>query len=453
VKGRSVALVLALAGAGCAYYNGLYNANRLAREATRAEREGRTGEARSLWSQAAVKAESVASRHRKSKYWDDALLLQGRALARSGSCLPAVAPLGVAADSSTDARLGIEARLIMGECRLQLREPESTLVAVGPVLATGEAADQSRAHLLRGQALLRLGRDAEALEELAASGQREAEFERAMALTRLKRRSEAVATLEGLAGGPYNEVLWLPVLDTVGTGDPASVSALVDRLGDDPARGIGERLRLWLQDGRRWLAAGDSATAGNRFAQVRGLAPDSIEGRTARAHLAVFAAARAESWSQLADLLDSLNGALRLGGEPVRVGGSHLSVLTRASRGVAENGTALGLFLAAEDVRDTLGNRVLSASLFSQVEGLYGESALAPKALLAIAALRPDVSDSLVAVLQERYAESPYALVIAGGGSAAFEALEDSLVHAIQDARRRGDAADAGRARRTRVDR
>jgi hypothetical protein len=453
VRGRGLAL--ALLATGCAYYNGLYNANRLAREATRAEREGRSGEARSLWSQAAVKAESVVSRHRKSKHWDDALLLQGRALARTGACNQAVGPLGVAADSSTDARLGIEARLLRAECHLQLREPESTLVAVDPVFTIGEATEQSRAHLLRGQALLRLGRDAEALEDLAASGRGEAEFDRAMALTRLGRRSEAVATLEQLASGPYDEGLWLPALDHVGAGEPASVSGLIDRLAGDPARGVGERLRLWLQDGRRWLAAGDSATAGTRFTQVRGLAPDSVEGRSARAHLVVFAAERATSWSQVSDLLDSLNEALNLGGEPVRVGGMHLSVLTRAHFGLANNGSALGLFLAAEDVRDSLVNRALSASLFEQVEDLYGASALAPKSLLAIAALRPDASDSLVRVLQDRYPESPYALVLAGAGSEAFQAAEDSLMRAARDARRgiRGEGVDPGRTRRARVDR
>jgi tetratricopeptide (TPR) repeat protein len=455
VSGRVLVLALAVGAAGCAYYNGLYNANRLAREATRAEREGRTGEARSLWSQAAVKAESVASRHRNSKYWDDALLLQGRALFRTGSCNQAVEPLAVVADSSTDARLGIEARLLRGECHLQLREPESTLVAVGPVLTLGEAADQSRAHLLRGQALIRLGRDAEALEELAASGRGEAEFDRAMALTRLGRRPEAVTTLEELAGGLYDEGLWLPVLDSVGAGEPASVSGLVDRLAADPTRGVGERLRLWLHDGRRWLAAGDSATAGSRFGQVRGLAPDSVEGRSARAHLAVFAARRATSWSEVSDLLDSLNDVLRLGGEPVRVGGAHLGVLTRAHAGLAENGTALGLFLAAEDVRDSLVNPELAVSLFAEVEQLYGASALAPKSLLAIAALRPDASDSMVGVLRDRYPASPYALVLAGGGSAAFQAIEDSLLRAARDARRgiRAEGADPGRTRRARVDR
>ena len=65
--------------AGCAYYNGLYNANRLVKAAEKAEREGRVGEARSFWAQAAVKAESVVARYPESKYRDDALLLRGRA--------------------------------------------------------------------------------------------------------------------------------------------------------------------------------------------------------------------------------------------------------------------------------------------------------------------------------------------------------------------------------------
>jgi hypothetical protein len=452
VRGRALTLGLVLLATGCAYYNGLYNANRLAREATRAEREGRTGEARSLWSQAAVKAESVASRHRKSKYWDDALLLQGRALARTGACLLAVRPLQVAADSSTDLPLTNEARLLVGECRLQMREPESTLVAVEPILASGETTDRSRAHLLRGQAFLRLGRDAEALEELTASGRREADFDRAMALTRLRRRPDAVAALEALVDGPYDEALWLPALDTVGTGEPASVSPIVDRLAGHPERRIGERLRLCLQDGRRWLAVRDSTAAGRRFEQVRALAPDSTEGRSARAHLAVFAAARAESWSQVPDLVDSLNAALRVGGDPVRVGGVHLGVLGRADRGLQEEGTALGLFLAAEDVRDSLANPRLAASLFAQVGELHGTSALAPKSLLAIASLRPEVSDSLIALLRDRYPASPYALVLSGLGSAAFEAVEDSLIREARAARSRGQGAEAN-PRRSRADR
>ena len=48
---------------GCVYYNGMYNANRLARSARKAEREGRTFDANNLWGQVATKAESVVVRH------------------------------------------------------------------------------------------------------------------------------------------------------------------------------------------------------------------------------------------------------------------------------------------------------------------------------------------------------------------------------------------------------
>jgi len=49
-----VAMVVLLGG--CVYYNGMYNTNRLANSARRAEREGRTFAATSLWGQVATKA-------------------------------------------------------------------------------------------------------------------------------------------------------------------------------------------------------------------------------------------------------------------------------------------------------------------------------------------------------------------------------------------------------------
>ena len=55
----------------------MYNANRLANSARKAEREGRTFEANSLWGQVATKAESVVVRHPKSKYAEEATILRG----------------------------------------------------------------------------------------------------------------------------------------------------------------------------------------------------------------------------------------------------------------------------------------------------------------------------------------------------------------------------------------
>src|ERR687890_73754 len=92
---RVIVLAVACAGlmSGCVYYNGMYNANRLATSARKAERDGRTFEANNLWGQVATKAESVLVRHPRSKYAQDASLLRGVALARMGQCDQALGPL------------------------------------------------------------------------------------------------------------------------------------------------------------------------------------------------------------------------------------------------------------------------------------------------------------------------------------------------------------------------
>jgi tetratricopeptide (TPR) repeat protein len=446
---RGRVAVAALLLTGCAYYNGLYNANRLARDAVRAERDGRTGEARSLWSQAAVKAESVASRHPGSKYRDDALYLQGRALERVGSCTQALPPLALAADSSPDPALRVDARLLLGDCRLQLREPESTLVALDPILDIGSPAARSAALLLRGRALLLLGRNEAALEELTASGAREGAYAKAIALARLDRLDEAAATLGGVVEGSYLEEQWLRTLDSVGRRRPEVLASVIERLAQHPDVRDGQRARLWLGDGERWLAIGDTAAAEQRFLAVREIAADSSEGRTARAHLAIFAGRRVRDWTAVRSVADSFRVAVQQGGVAARIGGAFSNVFTRARNALEPDGTDLGLFLAAEDVRDSVRNRVLAGSLLEQVIERHPTSVIAPKALLALAAARPAVGDSLVGVLRARYPESPYTLVLAGTGGAAYEALEDSLRRVAADGgRRRGRDETEGPRRR-----
>ena len=85
---------------GCVYYNGMYNANRLARAARKAEREGRPFDATSLWGQVGVKADSVLARHPHSKYADAGHLLRGHAMSRWASASAAVAPLSQAGADS-----------------------------------------------------------------------------------------------------------------------------------------------------------------------------------------------------------------------------------------------------------------------------------------------------------------------------------------------------------------
>ena len=57
---RALALVLSVfVGSSCAYYNGLYNAKRMVKQAERDERAGRTSAAADAWRLAAIHAEST----------------------------------------------------------------------------------------------------------------------------------------------------------------------------------------------------------------------------------------------------------------------------------------------------------------------------------------------------------------------------------------------------------
>lgn len=424
--------------AGCAYYNGLFNANRLANEARRAEREGRTSEARSLWSRAAVKAESVVTRYRRSRYRDDALVLQGLALSRLGSCTAALDPLRVAADSSPDPALRTEARVLLGRCWLVLGAPDSAVPALGPVVDSAAPPIRDEALLLRGEARLRLQDPEGALVDLTESRTSGAVFPRAMALITLERNDDAMALLAVVVDSPYVEAGWLAVLDSLGRRAPASASELVDRLADPERMGPGARARLLLADGERWQRAGLLERAVPRFAAVAAGVPDSSEGRVARVYLTARATRTADRIDAIAVLLDSLRVSTRTGGTPLQAAGRFLTVLTRAEAALSDSGTPLQLFLAAEDVRDTLAAAGLSAALFTEVERRHPRSVVAPKALLALAAVQPDAADSLVAVLEAKYPESVYTLALRGAAGERYRVVEDSLLRLGREQRRRG---------------
>jgi len=91
--GTALALLASALLGGCVYYNGMYNTNRLAKAARKAERDGRVFEATNLWGQVITRAESLVVRHPRNKYADRADVLRGLALARLDQCPAAVAPL------------------------------------------------------------------------------------------------------------------------------------------------------------------------------------------------------------------------------------------------------------------------------------------------------------------------------------------------------------------------
>ena len=167
----------------------------------------------------------------------------------------------------------------------------------------------------------------------------------------------------------------------------------------------------------RALQRGELDAAQDRYAQVRRLAPDSVEGQRARLLLVRVAASRAERPDELAAVARRLTGLLQSGpGGPVGTEALAFQETVRRVLVLDASGDA-ALFRAAELARDSLGNARLAGRLFLRIATLAPSSLFAPKALVAAAGLLPESHDSLLAVLSSTYPTSPYTLAVRKGVS------------------------------------
>ena len=126
--GRRVPAIAAVTSllAGCAHYNGMYNTNKLAHSAQKAERENRPFEANNLWGQVITRADSVVVRHPRSKYAEQASVIRGLALSRLNQCSQALEPLTRAA-VLPPGRLADDAMLALGRCQIEAGDPASPI--------------------------------------------------------------------------------------------------------------------------------------------------------------------------------------------------------------------------------------------------------------------------------------------------------------------------------------
>jgi predicted negative regulator of RcsB-dependent stress response len=425
----SLSTIFATILIGCAYYNGLYNANRLAKEADKAERQGRRGEAQSLWAQVAVKAESVATRYPESQYRDDAQLLRGRALSRIGDCRNAVVPLNAALSSSEDEGLRAEAGLLLGRCHLELGQPDSAWELLSDLMEHPDSSVTSRALLWRGRAAMARGRADDALADLRRTTEPEAFFDRSGAFAELGRIQEAAAVLDSARAFPYDEAQWSAVLTRVAVVDPSAASALVDSLLARSDLTQGEQGRLLMADGVRWESV-DPRYASARFADAVSAAGDSLEGRLATAHLAMGEIRMTDDLERVTELTDELGSLMFEGGEVISLAGRFAAILDDIVIAVdvaAPRHPDLVIFRRAEEARDSLSAGPLATRLFLLVAERYPTSVIAPKALLAAADARPALSDSVLRVLRRRYPDSPYTRAFAGDFRPEYSRIEDSL--------------------------
>jgi len=304
-------------------------------------------------------------------------------------------------------------------------------------------------------------KDARRLEQLGQTSEARAQWAQAAAKAKSARTAKAlVLRAEGLAYSGSCEDAAMPLARAA---DSVTEIALRERLGlavaacalvaTEPARADAalaaplasrnaeRRSRAEYLAGQAAMLRSDYDAAIVRFKRSR------IPGAAARALVGQQRGliTRAAQLADLPPIVTELNRLLHSVGGTEEA--SHLVDLLTQVQAVAE--TPGARFHRAELARDSLHATALAGQLFLQTAAGDTGSLFAPKALIAALSLLPDRSDSIVALLDARYAASPYTRALHGDPSVAYAAAEDSLARAMgmQVARSAGVAPVAAGAR------
>jgi hypothetical protein len=438
---RATLLTLLLGGAaGCAYYNGMWSAQRLAHEARRQEANGLEAEARLTWGRAAIKAESVLVHHPHSRWADDALVLQAEGLARSGACAAAVEPLRRALTTVSEDALRERASLAAADCLVRHDGAGDVDRLLAPVLRSHDRGRRSAAAYLAGRAALARGNGIAAARLFAQSERPEAGPARLQALIHAGRPEAAIRLVDSVARRTGDESAWTDVFEALAHAvGPEPAADALDSLLRHGRLTVGTQARLLIADGDRLRTARRFERANARYMTAEALVPDSVEGGQARLRLILVEAAQIQDpdgldsvASQLEVLASELMGPA---GAETRTWQQQVNAIRRGDSG------EVTAFRAAELARDSLAASGLAAKLFLRFASRYPTSLFAPKALIAAGQLHGVAADSVDRVLRTRYAESPYTLAYRGAASPAFQAVEESLAIAFGVARPSGFAA------------
>jgi len=425
---RGAGLVaVALTLSGCAYYNAMWSAERSAGEARRLEARGREAEARTRWALAAVKAESVVTHHPRSRWADDALVLQGEALARAGSCRTAAAPIAKALAAVTDEALRERAALAAADCALLTGQPADAERALAEALASNDAGRRSRAEYLAGRASVSRSDYDGAVAHFRRSREPAALPARARALLAAGQPEAAGAALDTLAAeNRFNRDDWTQLLDGLASaGGVAAASTALDRLLARARVPTADGVALLIADGDRRLVRGDLDGAAGRYRQAAAM-PAGDDG-VARVRGQRVLAARAATRDDLGPVVAELTHIVG-GGAGAADARTLRDLVSRVSAIPESPGTG---FRLAELARDSLGAPRLAGQLFLDLATTDTGSIFAPKALVAALPLLPERHDSIIDVLDRVYTASPYTRALRGDASPAFAAAEDSLAREL----------------------
>ena len=410
--------LLPLLFAGCAYFNGIYNAREEEDRADHLMRRGDEAAARGAYLIAAAKAETVLVRYRKSRWRPAALLLAGRGAALGGDCGNGLRRLDeFLALPGRDARDLALAQVAYGVCEVQLgrlAEGRSRLDA----LANHEDREVARAAALwAARAAIRLGDPDAALASLGRVDAAAAQWEFAVASLDAGAwvRAESLLALRAVRGDFRDEVI-RGIEQLWAAGETEAVERLVRQY--DRGGSVNARVRLHLHAGELALGSGRDSLAQRHLAAARRLAVDpTLRGESA-ARLMVARMADADS---LGDIERVFRESRTTAGATVLYRRFEDNLLLVHMLRLRNDVTGAGRFLAAEVVRDSLRAPRAAHRMFMEfaTDSALGNAMVAPTALLAAAALRPDSAAAYHARIRERHPNTPAALTLAGQDPAA----------------------------------
>ncbi|HKG93451.1 MAG TPA: hypothetical protein VKA84_16200 [Gemmatimonadaceae bacterium] len=447
MSARRLAPLLAVAAlAGCAYFNGVYNAKEAQRSADKQARSGADGQAQGQYRMAAEKAETVLARYPRSRWRADALYLAGRGHAFSGQCDQGVPRLSeFLAMPGRDADHRERATLALGSCLVQQKKYSDARSVLEPLTESREREVSLAAALWAARASMALGDNGSAQRYLSRVDAAAAQWE--LAASSIERgeyaRAESLLTIRA-ARGDYRDELLGHLGQLWAAGRQRSVEKLVDAYAASRQRAtVKARLHMYIAD--LDMAADRDSLARAHLAAARRLSTDPAVDREAVARLALIGARDAATSAELGEVLSRAEKDARGSELLARLQDSYQLMRRLETR---TDPTGASLFLAAEVARDSLHAKRLAHALLHSVEGVAPTSVVTPKALLAAALLRPD---SAPAYTQRVRANFPYVFSddIPGGTSPlrqADEILRDvwalvSSEHAQEVARQRAAAS------------
>lgn len=389
---RLVMLAGTLLLPGCVYYNGVYNAQRLASQGDSRLRRGDENEAENRFRQSAEAAESVLVRFPTSKWRPRALYLAGRSAALGNSCTAAIPRINAfLALPNTDAADRDRARVALGSCDFRAGRMVMARLRLDSLIDVKDANTARSARRWAARAALSQG-DLDAVPRYLGSddpGSLPWELVGASVSARSFARVESLVVARARAG-EYREEALIAVREMSSAGEFDAASRIVRAY--DAVR-VREQARGAMHQalGENLLRTGQDSLARIHLAEARTLAArDTIILREAAARIALVDVRRVRDLRGVDSVVTRLDSAALRTIVGRRMSDHLLLVRLLSGR---NDPTGASLFLAAEVARDSLRAEPLARALFVQLGREHEGSAVAPAAWYAASLLDVDSAE------------------------------------------------------------